>query len=287
MNFPTLWRKWIRECISTSSASVLVNGCPTDEFKFERGLRQGDPISPFLLLIAAEGLNIMMDALVEAGLYCGYKVGANNLAQITDLQFADDTLLIGGRSWENIRALKALLLLFEATSGLKVNFPKSMLVGVNIHDSWLAEAASLLHCKLGHFPILYLGLHIGGDPRKLKFWQPLLDRIKSRLSSWKSKNLSFGGRLVLFKSVLSSLSIYLFSFFKTPACIISSIESFFNCFIWGGSEEVRKISWINWDTVYSKKENGGLGVQRSREFNLALLGKWCWRMRDEKRSFVV
>jgi hypothetical protein len=68
---------------------------------------------------------------------------------ITHLQFADDTLLIGDRSWANIKALKALLLLFEATSGHKVNFHKSMLVGVNIHDSWLSEATSVLHCKLG------------------------------------------------------------------------------------------------------------------------------------------
>jgi len=170
------------ECISTASASVLVNGCPADEFKFERGLRQGDPLSPFLFLIAVEGLNVIMKSLVEAGLFSGYKVGANNLLSITHLQFVDDTLLIGDRSWANIRALKALLLLFEASSGLKVNFHKSMLFGVNIHDSWLAEAASVLNCKLGRLPFLYLGLPIGGDPRKLKFWQPLIDRLKSRLS---------------------------------------------------------------------------------------------------------
>jgi len=76
MNFPTLWRKWIMECVSTASASVLVNGSPTDKFKFERGLRQGDPLSPFLFLIAVEGLNVMMNVLVEAGHFSGYKVGA-------------------------------------------------------------------------------------------------------------------------------------------------------------------------------------------------------------------
>ena len=106
----------------------------------------------------------MMNALVEAGLFSSYKVGANNHVSITHLQFADDTLLIGERSWANIRSLKALLLLFEATSGLKVNCHKSMLVGVNIHDSSLVEEASVLNCKLGRAPFLYLGLPIGGDP---------------------------------------------------------------------------------------------------------------------------
>ena len=101
--------------------------------------------------------------------YQGSEVDTNNLLSITHLQFADDTLLIGDRSWANIRALKALLLLFEATSSLKVNFHKSMLFGVNIHDSWLAEAAFVLNCKLGRLPFLYLGLPIGGDPHKLKF----------------------------------------------------------------------------------------------------------------------
>jgi hypothetical protein len=77
MGFPTLWRKWIKECITTATASVLVNGSPTDEFPLERGLRQGDPLSPFLFLLAAEGLNVLMQAMVEGNRFKGYCVGGD------------------------------------------------------------------------------------------------------------------------------------------------------------------------------------------------------------------
>ncbi|MCI76429.1 RNA-directed DNA polymerase (Reverse transcriptase), partial [Trifolium medium] len=68
-----------------------------------------------------------------------------------------------------------------------------MLVGVNVSDSWLTEAAAALRCKVGNVPFLYLGLPIGGDLRRLGFWEPILTRIKNRLSGWKSRFLSFGG----------------------------------------------------------------------------------------------
>jgi hypothetical protein len=238
MGFPTLWRKWMKECVTTATASVLVNGSPTDEFSLGRGLRQGDPLSPFLFLLAAEGLSVLMKAMVDASLFCGYAVGSGNSVVLSHLQFADDTLLLGEKSWANVRALRAVLILFEAVSGLKVNFHKSMLVGVNITDSWLSEAVTLLNCKLGKVPFLYLGLPIGGNPRLLSFWDPVVNRIKSRLSAWQSRYLSFGGRLILLKSVLTALPVYALSFFKAPSGTISSIESLLIKFFWGGGVRI-------------------------------------------------
>ncbi|PNX79892.1 ribonuclease H, partial [Trifolium pratense] len=198
-------------------ASMLVNGIPTDEFLLQRGLRQGDPLSPFLFLLAAEGLNVLMEAMIAQNLFKGYSIVEQGSMTVSHLQFADDTLLLGVKSWGNVRALRAVLVLFESMSGLKVNFNKSMLVGVNIPDSWLGEAAFALCCKVGKIPFLYLGLQIGGDPRRLSFWEPVLIRIKNRLSGWKSRFLSFGDRLVLLKSVLASLPVYTLSFFKAPS----------------------------------------------------------------------
>jgi len=193
------------------------------EFPIERGLRQGDPLSPFLFLIAAEGFNVMMTSIVEAGLYHGYRVGTQDGVSLSHLQFADDTLILGMKSWANERYMRAVLILFEQVSGLKINFHKSMLTRINIPSSCLLEAASVLSFRMGALPFVYLGLPIRGDARRLEFWQPILNHISTRLSSWNNKFLSFGSRLIHLKYVMSSLPVYFLSFFKAPTCIISSI----------------------------------------------------------------
>jgi len=104
---------------------------------------------------------------------------------------------------------------------------------------------------------LYLGLPIGGDPRRLLFWEPVVNRIKTRLSGWHSRFLSFGGRLFLLKSVQTALHVYALSFFKAPAGIISSIESLLNKNFWGGSEG-KKNSYLGWLEFFMYEE----GVRR-------------------------
>ena len=165
-----------------------------------------------------------------------------------------------------------------------MNFSKSLLVGVNVAYSWLVEAALVLQCKVGSIPFVYLGLPIGGNARRLSFWEPIINRIKSRLSGWNSKHLSMGGRLVLLKSVLSSLPVYALSFFKALLGIVSSIESMFNFFFFflggGVMTTVKYHGWIGKLFVGIRR----LGVRSIREFSLALLGKWCWRLLEERES---
>lgn len=93
----------------------------------------------------------------------------------------NNNLLVGVKSWENVRALKTVLFLFEEIFSLKINFHKSMFFGVNVAGSRLHEAAVVMNYKHG------------GDSRELDFWHPLVDGIHSKLSGWKSKNISFGG----------------------------------------------------------------------------------------------
>jgi len=174
MAFPTSWRKWIKECVNSATVSILVNGSSTEEFQLKRGLRQGDLFSPFISLLVAEGLNVLMTKATNLNHFTGYSDGANVHTVLSQLQFADDTLPIGAKSWANVRTLRAILVLFENMSGLKLNYHKSMLVGINIEDSWLTEAASILSCKIGRVPFMYLSLPIGGDPRRLNFLDPVI-----------------------------------------------------------------------------------------------------------------
>jgi len=154
--------KWILECVGSATDSVIVNGCPTDEFLMERGLRQGDPLSPFLFLLAAEGSNVLMNYLVDVGLFRGYHVGCQNTVQIPHLQFAKDTLIISEKSWANVRSMSTMLIFFEDIFGLKVNFNRSMLTCVHVYDSWLNEATLVMNYRTRTIPFVYLGLPIGG-----------------------------------------------------------------------------------------------------------------------------
>ncbi|CAK8577625.1 unnamed protein product [Lathyrus sativus] len=92
------------------------------------------------------------------------------------------------------------------------------------------------------------------------------------------------GRITLINSVLTSLPIFWFSFYKAPASVLKSIDKIRSRFLWGGSEEKSKIHWIKRDKVCMSKEDGGLGVKRIEEFNLALLTKWKWRIFEYHKS---
>jgi hypothetical protein len=144
--------------------SVLVNRSPTDDFKVGRGLRQGDPLSPFLFLIAVEGLTGMMRKAVDIGKFKGYKINGSIHFQI--LQFVDDTILMGEGCWDNIWTIKSLLRGFELVSGLKINFVKSKLYGINVDDKLLQAGSSFLSRRSDVVPFKFLGIPVGASPRR-------------------------------------------------------------------------------------------------------------------------
>ncbi|XP_058751462.1 uncharacterized mitochondrial protein AtMg01250-like [Vicia villosa] len=177
--------------------SVLVNGSPMKEFMVEKGLRQGDPISPFLFVIVAEGLKALVGRAVVNGDFVGFNV--NGKCFIDILQFADDTLLIGDGSWKHLWAIKAVLRSFELVSGLRINYHKSKLIGVNINSHFMGVATNFLNCREEAKEFKFLGILIGANPRRISTWNPLLNKVRRKLNSWKGRWLSFGGRITLIK----------------------------------------------------------------------------------------
>lgn len=143
MGFCTKWRSWIKGCLHSASGSVLVNGSETAEFNITKGLRQGDPLSPFLFILAVEALHVTFLEAKIKNIFNGVNVRKDKIP-ISHLQFANDTLIIWEWSISNIKNLSRILTCFYLASGLKVNFSKSKLFGIGITDSEVSSMASSL-----------------------------------------------------------------------------------------------------------------------------------------------
>ncbi|KAJ0876108.1 putative RNA-directed DNA polymerase [Helianthus annuus] len=283
MGFPTKWRDWIMATLKTARASVLVNGSPTMEFECSRGLRQGDPLSPFLFLIAMEALSGIMKKASGDGLFRGVRCNNSGMV-LSHFLYADDVVFLGEWSESNAKNLRRILRCFYLSSGLQVNFSKSRLYGIGISDVELMGLANTLRCREGSFPFKYLGLYVGANMNLVKNWRPIIDLFRNRLSIWKAKKLSYGGRITLLKSVLSSLPTYFFSIYKAPVQVLNQLERLRRIFFWGGTEEESKMSWMAWENVVTPVKYGGLGFGTLRDANLAMLAKWWWRFKTEPES---
>ncbi|KAI5399730.1 hypothetical protein KIW84_064895 [Lathyrus oleraceus] len=158
--------------------------------------------------------------------------------------FADDTIIIGKANWENLWSTKVDLREFKTVSGLKVNFFKSKLYGIHVKDEFLLAASHFLSCIVDAIPFKFHGIPVGSNPRRCVTLNPLLNSFNRKLSVWKSCNLSIGDRVVLLNSVLSSLSIFLMSFFKVPKKVFNDIILIQSRSLWNGNEDKKGIHWL-------------------------------------------
>ncbi|GKV29432.1 hypothetical protein SLEP1_g38359 [Rubroshorea leprosula] len=281
--FETKWRGWIKECLSTARISVLVNRSPTREFEVGKGLRQGDPLSPFLFLMVAEGLQGLVQRAVKEGMLNGIEIGKKGLS-VSLLQFADDTIIMGRADAENIRTVEDILKWFVLMSGLRINFSKSSIFGYNVSEKWLKGSAGMIQCRVGRAPFLYLGLPVDGKSGNKKYWELVVNKFRTKLTVWKATTLSFEGRLVLLNSVLSALPIFYMSLYLLPNSVIEELIRIQRRFLWGGAELNKKIPWVKWEYVCRAKAKRGLGVPDLQNKNWAMLGKWWYRFGDGVES---
>ena len=194
--------------MQSSYASVLNNGSPTKEFNISKGVRKGDPISPFLFIIAMEGLNVTLEATRGKGLYTWVTI-PNGGPTISQLFYADDTLFIREWSSSNLKNPSHILKCFHVSSVLKLNFHKSKIFGIGASTGETTKWPNILGCDTGSLLFNYLGVPVDVNMNLLKNWKSILDQFQYKLSVEKSKTLSFDGRLTLIKLGKSSILLYL------------------------------------------------------------------------------
>ncbi|GJS82999.1 putative RNA-directed DNA polymerase, eukaryota, reverse transcriptase zinc-binding domain protein [Tanacetum coccineum] len=233
----------IRACLHSSRASVLVNGIPTSEFSIKRGIRQGDPLSPFLFILFMEGLHGALSNAAGLGLIRGVKLESTDI-KLSYLIYAYDVIITTDWSACDLTNIIRVLHVFYLALGLRINIHKSNIYGTGVLDYDVSTMASNSGCAPNFFHFTYLRLPIGFIMR---------------------------GRLTLIKAVLGSLAIYYLSIFKTLKTILNSLKRSHSTFFWGGTHDTKKLAWIKWSNVLASFDKGGLNIGILKAFNLAIL----------------
>ncbi|KAM1655328.1 hypothetical protein ACFX2K_007610 [Malus domestica] len=216
LGFAPLFCNWIKECISTASFSILVNGNPTGLVLSERRLRQGDPLSPYLFLLCTEGLSMLIRRGMERGALHGLCVSANG-TPISHLFFADDSVLFGHASVEEARGIVEVLRTYARGSGQAVNLSKSLIFfGWKTSNRVRRKIGRTMgiQCKTGFGR--YLGLQSDFGHSKRVVFEEVRDRLESRLTGWAEQFLCQAGKEVLVKAVAMAMPNYAMSCFKLP-----------------------------------------------------------------------
>ncbi|KAL2246928.1 UNVERIFIED_CONTAM: hypothetical protein Sindi_2545100 [Sesamum indicum] len=269
--FPPTFTRWIEECVTTTSFSIGLNGKPHGFFAGARGLRQGDPLSPYLFVLVMEALHLGFLQRIEQDMQFTYHWKCES-SKVFQMGFADDLLLLCKADLDSIRVFKEGLDWFAELSGLRLNVQKSHLIisrsAQNVKDQML----DILGFQEGHLPMRYLGLPLISSRLTISDCQPLISKIDARINGWEGISLSYAGRVQIIKSVLSALSLYWASAFILPKKVISEIEKRLRTFLWKGttSSGYAKVAWKD---VCRPMDEGGLGFKDISTLNRALMSK--------------
>ncbi|GLT28349.1 hypothetical protein SLA2020_032890 [Shorea laevis] len=257
--------------------SVLWNGEELPSFNPQRGLRQGDPLSPYLFIMAMEKLSHKIQSRVQSKLWKPFKISRGALA-LSHLFFADDLMLFCEASQEQVEVVMDCLTKFSKESGLEINSTKSKLyVSPNIQShvaGVLSDASGIpLTSDLG----TYLGVPILHGRPSVSTYKHILEKIQVKLAGWKRSLLSMAGRRILVQYVTSAIPTYTMQSILLPNSVCSAIDSLNRRFLWG-SGAANKPHLVNWDTICTPRDLGGLGLRSARENNQAMITKLGWQL---------
>ncbi|XP_028778309.1 uncharacterized protein LOC114734823 [Neltuma alba] len=277
----------IMACVGTASMTVLINGEVGPMFQPSRGIRQGDPLSPYLFVLCMERLNHII--LEECSMGRWRPLRFNNEAPpISHLFFADDLLLFTEASTRQVEEVKRIMKRFCLFSGHRINLEKSKAFfsrNVNINR------ALTLSQKLGIGITPDLGKYLGVPLIHARITKAtyghIMKRVRSRLSGWKGKHLTMAGRSVLIKSVISALPSYQMQSSLLPKGVLKEIEKLSCSFLWSQNINERKTHLIAWEKVIKNKNEGGLGIKDMEKQNKAFIMKLCWGLITKRDSLWV
>ncbi|XP_057442323.1 uncharacterized protein LOC130734042 [Lotus japonicus] len=285
--FPPRIIQLIMCCVSSSSLSILWNGERLPAFHPGRGLRQGDPLSPYLFVLCMERLSVYIQSLVEENSWQPVRLSPDG-PPISHLFFADDVLLFCKASGAQVQLVAEALKLFCDSSGLRINMAKSKAIASRgVSQAIRNEVRNIAPIPFVHNLGKYLGFPLHGGRRDRNAFQYLLDNIQRKLASWKTNMLNFAGRVCLAKSVLAAIPTYSMQVFWLPRWLNERINQLVRNFIWSRHGGNRGWHLVNWDTLTRDKDCGGLGIKEMNRFNTALLGKAVWQLVQKPNKLWV
>jgi Reverse transcriptase (RNA-dependent DNA polymerase) len=200
-NFGEKWITWIKYILYSSRTCININGVLIEYFSCKRGVRQGDPLSPFLFDLVSDVLHRILLNAQQQGFIKGVVIDITNI-QIMNLHFANDTLLFLEASAYVIHALRWILIGFKNLSDMKINFLKYEMIPLNLNENEGKQLASNFECKIGSLPISYLCIPLHWKTLTASDWQFLIDKIEHKLQRWKEKLLSMGGNFFYYLHIL-------------------------------------------------------------------------------------
>jgi hypothetical protein len=274
LGFSLKWRNWIASILGTSSSKIMINGKSIETVQHLRGVRQGDPLSPFLFILAIDPLQKMIEMASDKGIL---KRVLPKGAKLRCSLYADDAGVFIRPDKHDLQVLKKILEIFERCSGLKINFEKIEIYPIRYPNNLWTNLMEVFPDKYSSFPGKYLGLPLHYRNVKRIEVQPLIDKIRKRLAGWKGRLLSKAGRETLVKSVLSAQQIYHLTVFPVQKWLLRHIDKIRRSFLWKG-EEPEFCSGghclVNWSVTCLPKNKGGLGILDLERFARALRLRW-------------